>query len=299
MTDILVMESAGKSFAQLSAYSGFHQANFRINGKPAVVAPGDSKWAMVDGKIERIEERSVSHTLAGWELLEAHRNDPAVTLPVSRPAADLKPHYDNDGDEVRPWFRDLYTATYIEIETWTPKAFTVIDANCEPRVIPSDVVIEVPSRLSQWCQTHHKYPCKMSREALFKRVRTALLAALAGNKDAVVTDYENLQALRIEIKVWIPESIRKPEKVLTNIFSKRPKEVFVTPEFRTVKLLNLEGTYNGGKDSTLPLWLTGANLDDLMAKVDIVIAEYVEQVRDNRFQYCEHCAGRGVVERST
>lgn len=209
-----------------------------INGKPYTdfkPAVGDENYLAVKGPVKTIRKhfkpkRVVVHYVARPEFADA------IKAPLS--VAEYE-GLDEDRRAV------IYEAVYRE----DPVApvdlpFVVTDLDCAPRTFPEGVKVTVPAYLKRMRNTWHTLPCILEKEGLFKRLADAVLVECKGKPHFEVTHYDNIQTLTVYANVKV-EGFHQ--------------------EFR-FKVMDWSG--EGRHGGRIPPTITGANLDDLKAKVE-------------------------------
>jgi len=292
---ILVMEKSGMSYVKLTEYRKVY-GQYVINGEEAKAAPGDERYAIVNGKVERIEvKRKPQPKLIGYKLYERYHE--ITQLPHDMPADAF--YRDEDGDlcgENAEFYRPVYDEPQPYLE---PVEFEVIDRDCEPVKIPSYVVIEFPNNIAQFPETQHKYPCFIRSEDVFNLLYDRVKAHAATSDGKYVTDdYRNIQALRVEERIEIPYHETKTTSHYPTARSRKPKTYTVQVRWKNVKVFEIYGPkYSVNSTNNLPRTgpIRGTNYAELQANLETYIQSFLSQMTEGKRKVCECCRGEGVI----
>ncbi|MEW9698011.1 hypothetical protein [Paenibacillus sp. SI8] len=298
MTDkIIVMEKDGFSYVKLSEYSSHVFGNTHvINGVDAIPAPGDNRYAIVEGTVNTIErKRKTSRRVIGYELYERYKE--ITQLPHEVPVDSFT--YDDDGDlcgETAEFYRAKYDDPKPYLE---PVEFEVIDRNCAPVQIPSYVTIEFPNNIAKFPETQHKYPCRISAETVFNLVYDRVKERVDGSDDKYYIDnLRNIQMLRVDERIAIPYHETRSRSYYPSVRSRKPKTVTEQVRWKMARVFELKGPkYGSGADNVLlAQTVRGNNYAELQTNLEAYIRTFLTQLDEGKRQVCAHCRGEGIVE---
>jgi len=288
------MEKDGRSYVKLASYNGFGKS-YVINGEEAKPAPGDQNYAIVTGKVERIEvRRTTQRNRIGYKLYERYRE--ITKLPHDLPVDAFT--RDEDGDLCGE-NAEFYYAVYDDPQTYLESLeFDVIDRDCEPVKIPSYVTIEFPHNIARFPETQHKYPCYIGGAAVFELLYDRIKERAATSEGKFKTDdYRNIQALRVEEIIDIPYPETKTTSYYPTARSRKPRTMTVPVRHKSVKVFEIYGPKYGSSDRPIPRTQTirGGNYAELLANIETYIQSFLVQMADGKRQVCACCRGEGIV----
>jgi len=284
-----VMKKDGTSYIECQC--GLTTDNMLVNGTPPAVCPGNNRWCMVEGDIERIE-RILPETRehAGFNLKSEFVGVVAATVPSTMPLGAFE--YDYDGGWIGER-AELYEPAYkTKPSTTEPVEFEVIDFDCEPVAMPSYVEVEFPANLRFRREVQHKYPCRVRMQDVFPLVADAVVKETQKHPGLYeLHDCRNIQSLSVKVRIDKKQvTVRKRDW-----FSKRPKWSTVTETHTTKEVLSIVGKYDDKGRSTQICEVSGKDYADLAAKLEAYIQGFVSLIDPRRWCVCETCGGEGVV----
>lgn len=287
------MKKDGISFVKLRDgwNAGKVKGNWLVNGVEPTVCRGDADWCQVAGDITSIQRiNHKSDLLDHWKLKEQYASFP---LEKTR-HADAFERYDDDDPNAA-----FYEAVYVHQEpVITTEEFEVIDYDCEPIARPAYVTVKFPHTLSEYPDTWHKWPCEINYKAVFEIVAEAVVTRCKELPDYVVTDHRNIQALKVERRISIPQSaqVAERENYWPSFRSRNMKSRMVKKTTRLIKVLDLIGEYKGGHGEIRTVALSGDNWAELSENLSNYVQSFVDLLDPEHLEVCEHCKGSGVVK---
>lgn len=293
---IIVMEKDGFSYVKLESYGSFG-SSYVINGLDAVQAPGDKRYAIVEGTVTSIErKRTPSRRVIGYELYDRYKE--ITQLPHEVPVDSFT--RDDDGDlcgENAEFYRAKYDDPQPYLE---PVEFEVIDRNCAPVQIPSYVTIEFPHNIARYPETQHKYPCYIGAKSMFNLLYDRVKERVDASEDKYKMDsYRNIQTLTVSERIAIPYHETTTRSYYPTIRSRKTKTETVAVKWKTVKIFEITGPeYSGYKDGKSPriMPVKGASYAELQTNLEAYIQSFLTQLDEGKRQVCAHCRGEGIVE---
>jgi len=286
---LIVMKKDGSSYVEL----GYHAEHYYlVNGKPPVLCPGNSDWAMVEGDLISLERIvPAKRELVGFCLKEEFVG--VVTIAEQLPADAFT--FDFDESEWTGERAELYQPVYLDVpQGTTPVEFHVIDYDCEPVKMPPYVEVDFPANLKFHRAVQHKYPCRVPMKQVFDLVAEAVVAEVNKHPEIYrLHDCRNIQVLKVT--AILKTAPRKERIDVSRVGARRPKWKTVTETTITKEVLSIVGEYRDKANAIQIREVAGENYKDLKAKLEAYIQSFVELIDPRQWCVCDKCNGEGVV----
>ena len=281
-----VLHKEGHSFIKVTEYGRSDPTYWKANGKEVSIAPGDSKWIMYKGQINKLEIKSpgASRTV-GYKLKDKFQGN------NFRPYLVINDYHELDDDE-----QVMYEEDRKEVpESWREVSFKLLDYDSEPVEMPAYVHVKLPANLLYPQEVQHNYPCYINAEDVYNLIDSAIrdkIKEMAGKY--IIDDFKNIQTLTVYEVIKI---LWYEEKTITrNPLSKRLKKIQKQRHSRSIKIFNLVGTYKNDRKDTIQVQpIHGYNYEELKENLAKYIKSFTDQLEPGQRQICKHCKGHGIT----
>ena len=296
--DLLVLQHEGKSYIK----EKYNFKNYLVNGTEVERCKGNSSYGFYDGIVKTIQQKvSSGGERTKWILKEEWAGLPADKFPREYPPNRFEMYYDYDDDEDERALSRFYEAEFSpKMESLEDVTFEIIEVEVAPFNLPSYVKVRFPHNLAEFPELQHQFPCFISYEVVFNTVREAIRKHVKENHEHFRMDnFDNIQTLKVEQRILIPDSIQKPTTVeyYPNYNSRKKKSKVVTYTEKWVTVLQLEGNYKsnyGNSERTKDA--VGSNYKECEKNLWDMVNGYIERLKPENVSVCECCNGSGVVK---
>lgn len=294
---IIVMEKDGFSYIKLHEYASHaFGCTHVINGLDAVPAPGDKRYAVVEGTVTSVQtKRLARRSVIGYGLYDRYKE--ITQLPHDVGADSFT--RDDDGD-LCGQNAEFYYAKYDDPQPYLePVEFDIIDRNCAPVQIPSYVTIEFPHNIARYPETQHKYPCRIGAESVFNLLYDRVKERVEKSEGKyTIDDYRSIQMLRVDERISIPYNETSQRSYYPTQRSRKMKTETVHVRWKTARVFELKGPkYGTGADKTpLVQMVRGNDYEELQTNLESYIQSFIVQLDEGKREVCVNCRGEGVVK---
>lgn len=293
---IIVLEKDGISYIHFR--SKHFENQYLVNGKPPVKCPGNAEYAMIEGKVEKIEKIIYPvRNVIKFRLKEQYE---AITnLPKELPKETFK------RDEYGDWYGEnieFYEPVYDDPPPkYEPIDFLVIDRNCEPVKMPHYVKVDFPYNLRHYPEVHHKYPCYIDRKDVYNLVKDRIIKVVDNSSGKYTrTNYSNIQTMTIYEVIEIPFRCERKEVIPARTKRGKDKYKTVIEKTKKVKLFEIVGDYRTNDEDVIRIEsIRGNNYEELMKNLEEYIQSFLSIFDKTKRIVCPHCKGEGILEIQT
>jgi hypothetical protein len=218
----------------------------------------------------------------------------STLTPLTMPA-DAFDYVDEGNERVQKnsHIAALYKPETIDIpDRFETVQFTldIIDEDCEPLVDPKYVFrTEFPYFIENHSAVHHKYPCYITPEDLFKTIRAWVKKNLPEHC-RISSDYD----FHLQVELIMPLLHEETIKVDVARHNAR-KRKFEERPLRSIAFKIIDICTPGNNYGTVLQKIEGKNYADLESKIDALLEEY-RKAMEKHLAVCSHCKGYGFFE---
>ncbi len=238
---------------------------------------------------KRIREGS---RIVKYNLKEGFAESALTPLTLPEDAFD----YEDHGDErvqKNSQIAALYKAETIDIpDRFETAQFTldIIDEDCEPLVYPKYVFrTEFPYFIENHSAVHHKYPCYITPEDLFKIIRAWVRKNLPEHC-RISSDYD----FHLQVELIMPLLHEETVRVDVARLNAR-KRKFEERPLRSIAFKVIDICTPGHNYGTVLTKIEGKNYADLESRIDALLEDY-KKAMERHLAVCPHCKGYGFSE---
>lgn len=295
-TMIIVLQYKNKSFIKIESY---YQSQYRINDKPCNQCRGHRSYCWVDGPVTTIKSIiPATNILTHYSLKKEWESLPEDKFPrILDKGYDFT--YNQEDDEAEVDLSPFYECQYeLGKESFTEQEFEVLHVDGEPQELPSYVSVKFPASLTEFPELQHLYPCRINYSQVYNIVHDAIeLHVKQNNEFFRIDNFKNIQTLKVERKIYIPETLQKPQTVeyYPSFHSKKTKKKTVTYTEKWIPVLKLVGTYKNNNDHEQVPSIEGKNYKECKQNLDNLVEHYISRLNPNKTCVCENCSGTGMI----
>jgi len=294
MRQVIVLKKSNVWYAKSPEYNGWDD-RYQINGAP-VEKCIDGRWCQLSQQPQKIEVLVTPPSrIVAYKL----RDDCREVAPNA--AAEVAPEFFALHDDYETRDNEHLYRLYEEVRE-TPESYldlcewdiVLADLDCEPVTMTLPVKVDVPKVFTEYLETHHKYPCTLSSDALFDLLWDRVHAKIGASDNFQMDAYKNIRALTVKrlIKFATPQ---KASRNVARFGARKPKWQKYLKHYDAKTLFTIHGASYKSSGPYTPT-LRANNYAEMEKQVDEYCQGFLDQLEDVAISECPHCQGYGFVE---
>lgn len=313
MTKIIAIKKGDVWYMKYPAYNADWKT-VRVNGTPVSICP-DSHWISMTTPPTAFEQLiTLPNKLVGYKRKSEFANE-QINAPdivgLNYFAVERDCDYNNRPTEHAEYFgfyEPIYETQepYWKLLEWE---IVLVDTDCEPRTMKYPAKADFPHDVANYPETHHKYPCSISSDALFDILYPLIEAKVEASEFLSKDNFRNIKIVTVKRRITLAEP-KEFKRNVSRLGAKIPKwqKWFAGNGWMTtfelaasscgwlaMRRRHLNGRNRSDYEYERVPSLHGDNYDDLEKKIDAYIAEILSRLNDVEICECTECKGRGYI----